>query len=747
MNSPSITSGRITMSRYSYVGLRLLAYLAFACALPGYAMAETVINDIAFTALPGDQVQIRVKADGKLPKPQTFNTDNPPRLAVDFSGVKSQLPKQAKNVGIGLARSIRTLESGGRTRVVINLDAAAAAKINTSGNEAIITIAGGSNNAIASASSRENNPGKKSPKGGSQIKKVDFRRGPDGSGRIILSLSDPKAVVDLRQQGSDVIVDVANTRLPPRLMRILDVTDFATPVQTIKAAPNGLNTQITITGAGQFEHLAYQADREYVVELKKLSQRELDQIAARDKVYNGDRLSLNFQDIEVRSVLQLLADFTGMNLVVSDTVSGNITLRLQNVPWDHALDIILKARGLAMRQKDNVVMIAPAEEIAAREKLELESQMQIQEIEPLRTEWYRLNFAKADDVAAILTGGTVKTSTGSDVSKSDGSKSKSTVDRSEENSLLSARGSITKDPRTNTLLIKDTETNLAMIREAIRKLDIPVRQVLIESRIVNANDSFSKDLGVKFGFGGKTNFDNGDTQAYLGGGLEGDMDTSAVAGPFVVTGSSSNENLMVNLPAASATSALNFVVGTVASNILRLELSAMQSEGRGEIVSSPRVVTADQHKATIKQGIEIPYEESTSSGATNIEFKEAVLKLEVTPQITPDDSIIMDLSISKDNPDYSRLVGNSNTPPIDTRSVDTQVLVNNGETVVLGGIFESTKTVTKNQVPVLGDMPYLGNLFREKLVTDENRELLIFVTPKVIKENLGRVSSRGSYGK
>jgi type IV pilus assembly protein PilQ len=407
-------------------------------------------------------------------------------------------------------------------------------------------------------------------------------------------------------------------------------------------------------------------------------------------------------------VLQLLADFTQLNLVVSDTVNGNITLRLQNVPWDQALDIILKTKGLSMRKKDNVVMIAPTEEIAAREKLELESQKQIEDLAPLRSEWFRLNFAKAEDFATLL--------------------------KKQDNPFLSERGSITFDTRTNTLLVKDTDAKLEDIRRLLKKLDIPIRQVLIESRIVIANDDFTRDIGVKFGASGKAG-DTTDSYQAVGGGLAGDM--AHVAGTFFENAAGSgNEALLVNLPATSPTGAINFVLGKVASHLIRLELSAMQSEGKGEVISSPRVITSDQSKAIIKQGVQIPYQEASSSGATTVSFKDAVLKLEVTPQITPDDQVIMNLIVNKDSPDFSRSV--NGVPPLDTREVQTNVLVDNGETVVLGGIFERTKSSNVNKIPVLGDLPYMGALFRQKATTDDNSELLIFITPKILKSNLAK---------
>jgi type IV pilus assembly protein PilQ len=430
------------------------------------------------------------------------------------------------------------------------------------------------------------------------------------------------------------------------------------------------------------------------------------------QVYEGERLSLNFQDIEVRAVLQLLADFTGLNMVVSDTVAGRITLRLQNVPWDQAMDIILKTKGLSMRRNDNVVLVAPTEEIAAREKLELESQQQIEELAPLRSELVQVNYAKAADLAALL--------------------------KSAENKLISERGSVSIDERTNTLLVQDTAAKLSEIRALVGELDIPVRQVLIESRIVIANNDFAKDLGVRFGFSG-TAVSNGNVGVF-GGGLAGNQDNTGVSGPFVTSDGAltgSNENLLVNLPqtlAAGSGGAANFILGKAGEYLLRLELSAMQQEGKGEIISSPRVITSDQNEATIKQGVQIPYQEATSSGATSVSFKDAVLELTVTPSITPDDRVIMDLLVKKDNPDFTRAV--LGVPPVDTRELTTSVLVDNGETVVLGGVFERTVAENAQKVPFFGDLPGVGFAFRQKQTQDENSELLIFITPKILKDTL-----------
>jgi type IV pilus assembly protein PilQ len=556
---------------------------------------------------------------------------------------------------------------------------------------------------------------------------------------VVIKLPSAETRVAVREQGSRVLVDLYDTSLPQRLFRRLDVTDFATPVSTVESRPRGRNVEVEIQTGGDFEHLAYQTDDLFTLEFRSLTPSEKEAAQRQKVVYSGDRLSLNFQDIEVRAVLQLLADFTGLNLVASDTVSGNITLRLKNVPWDQALDIILKTKGLSMRQTGNVIMVAPTQEIAAQEKLELESQQQIEDLSPLRSEFIQVNYAKAGELASMI--------------------------KSKDTNMLSERGNVTVDSRTNTLIVQDTTAKLDDIRKIVDRLDIPVRQVMIESRIVIANNDFARDLGVRFGISGSTgsgpkpirdpqtgevvNWTSGDTQLLTAGGLPGNLSTFNYQrggfGRSVETGApfnsaienpagSGNDALMVNLPVPTPSGAVNFLIGKVGSYLLQLELSAMQREGRGEIVSSPRVITSDAHQATIKVGQEIPYQSVSANQGTNVQFKEAVLQLDVTPQITPDDRIIMDLKVNKDAPDFTRTV--LGQPPVDTRSVETSVLVDNGETVVLGGVYEREKTYQREQVPWLGDIPVLGRLFKLEQRQDNNSELLIFVTPKILKGDI-----------
>jgi len=700
------------MSTVKQQAQRLLAWLTLlGLGVVSNAWANT-LKDVSFSAMPGNRVEVTLTLSEPISEPSSFSTDNPARIAIDLPGTTSEAPKVTP-VAVGAARSVTAIEASDRTRVVINLLSSVDHQIRTDGNQVRVTIGAGGGAGSMSAAPKASGSLSKvltSKTSGKAVNKVDFRRGTDGEGKVEIGLSDPSIVVDMSQQGQDIVLEFVGTSLPAELSRTLDVVDFATPVTQIVTRPSGGNTLMTISTEGQFEHLAYQADDVYTVEFRALTRAEVEQRRAELKVYEGERLSLNFQDIEVRAVLQLLADFTGLNMVVSDTVSGRITLRLKNVPWDQAMDIILKTKGLSMRRNDNVILVAPTEEIAAREKLELESQQQIEELAPLRSELIQVNYAKAGTLAALL--------------------------KSEENKLMSPRGSVTIDERTNTLLVQDTAAKLSEIRELVTKLDIPVRQVLIESRIVIANNDFAKDLGVKLGISGAKSLPK-DNVGIIGGGLAGDLDASALTGPFISSGGSENENLLVNLPqtlAAGSGGAINFILGKVGSHLLRLELSAMQQEGKGEVISSPRVITSDQNKAVIKQGVEIPYQEASSSGATSVSFKEAVLALEVTPHITPDDRVIMDLKVNKDNPDFTRAV--LGVPPVDTRELETSVLVDNGETVVLGGVFERTRSNNIARVPFFGDLPTVGVLFRQEQNQDENSELLIFVTPKILKDTL-----------
>lgn len=701
--------------------LALLATLFSFLGLAFDAVAATppanTLEAVEFSSLPGDRVQITLTTSGPAPQPLTFAIDNPARVALDFPGTKNKVTPRNQTIGIGMAKGLRIAETRERTRVVLDLVRIVPYETRVDGNKVFVIL---KDSATAAADSPAPTTGAMHTAAmagvpvdatAQGIRNVDFRRGPRGEGQIIVKLTSPSIPVDVRQERGNLVVEFHNAQLPANLERRLDVTDFATPVKMVDTFTQGKNVQMVITSTGEYEHLAYQSDDVLTIEVKQPEKKET--AIAQEETYTGERLSLNFQNIEVRSVLQLIADFTGLNIVVSDAVSGSLTLRLHNVPWDQALDIILKTKGLDMRQSGNVVLVAPSAEIAARERQEMEARKQVEELAPLRSEFVQINYAKAADIAALL--------------------------KAKENTLLSPRGNVTVDERTNTLLLQDTADRLEDIRRLVARLDIPVRQVLIESRIVIANNDFSRDMGVRFGATAvRKNGNNGivttsgrltGTDTTVNSALENIQNTGQ---PFPVEVPSLEDRLNVNLPVAG--NAGRIALAILGSDyLLDLELSALQAEGRGEVISSPRVITANQREARIEQGVEIPYQEATSSGATSTSFKKAVLSLSVTPQITPDDRIIMDLAVTKDS------VGGvyGGIPSINTREVATQVLVDNGETVVLGGIYEQERINSVEKVPVLGDLPGLGVLFRNKTETDNKSELLVFVTPKIIKESLG----------
>ena len=691
-------------------GIAFLTLLVMVSGWSSVYAAEpqplNALQEINFAGLPGDQVQITLKLSQPASIPASFTIDNPARIAFDLPATKSELAKRSQPIGIGPAKSITAVEVKGRTRVVMNLFEMVPYETRADGDQ-IIVVLGGSGTTTASAPSPARVPAATPSSSATRaVTDVDFRRGDQGEGRVIITLSDPSIPVDMRQEAGKIVLSLKNTNLPQDLHRRLDVTDFATPVKIIDTESRGNDIRMKISAIGAYDHLAYQSDNQFTVEIRETTKEEKEERRKQEFGYTGERLSLNFQDIEVRSVLQLLADFTGTNIVVSDTVAGNLTLRMQNVPWDQALDIVLKTKGLAKRENGNVMLIAPSEEIAAREKLELESQRQIEELAPLYSDFIQINYAKAAELAELL--------------------------QSEDSSLMSERGKVTTDERTNTLLIQDTAEKLEEIRRMVALLDIPVRQVLIESRIVIANNDFSRDLGVRFGASG--NSTNGDRFIVGGGTQPGNIDYGFTPG-FETPAGSGNDGLLVNLPVADPSGSLGLALGKIGSSLIQLELSAMQLEDRGEVISSPRVITSNQQEAAIQQGVEIPYQEATSSGATSISFKEAVLELKVTPQITPDDNIIMDLKVSKDN------VGEIffGVPSVDTRNVRTRVLVENGETLVLGGIYEQERGKQTERIPFFGSLPGVGWMFKTESKTDQKQELLIFVTPKIIKQGMAAV--------
>jgi len=696
----------------AFCGAAALAALAFSQSAA--AQGTVRLTAVEVQPMQGSTLQVRLRTDGVAPQPLTFTIDRPARLSVDLPDVALALDNRRVDVGAGGVDTIVAAEASGRTRVVFNLDALVPYSAAADGDSVVVTIgaaAASAAGAVASAAAAASSSG-----GARSITGVDFRRSPDGAGRVVVNLSDPATPASLRQEGNRVIVDFTGTALDEQWMKRYDVTDFATPVTSFDATRMGDSTRIVVNATGDFEQMAYQTDNMYVVEVKQRP-RVTAAVAAAEKQYTGERLTLNFQDIDVRPLLQLLADTSGQNIVVSDSVKGRVTLRLQNVPWDQALDIVLRTKGLDMRRKDNVILVAPQAELAAQEKAELEARKDIQELAPLRTEFLTVNYAKASEIARL-----VKSAGGG--------------------SLLSSRGNVTVDERTNTLLVQDTAENLTAVRSMVATLDIPVRQVLIESRIVIVNDDFSRELGVRAGFT-RVSDDVADLFAVSGSAQSTDtimgsaLDNLASTGnPFPVEVPFGNfDRYNVNMPVANPAGRIALSILDFDDFLIDLELSAAQREGRGEIKSTPRVITANQREAIIEQGVEIPYQESASSGATTTQFKKAVLSLKVTPQITPDDRVILDLTVTKDS--VGQLVPSATggfVPSIDTRNIQTQVLVRDGQTVVLGGIMETERRDAVSKVPLLGDVPVIGNLFKSKTKTNNRDELLIFVTPKILRE-------------
>jgi type IV pilus assembly protein PilQ len=702
--------------------LGALAAVLLIGSKPALAQEPTnKLQKIEVQTLPGQQLQLRLLLSGPAPEPLSFTIDKPARISLDLPDTGLALESRRIDVNSAGLATILAAEANGRTRLVLNLDALVPYTTRVDGNTILVTLGGQAPIATASASSAPPTARSSSSGGSRSISTIDFRRGPGGSGRVVIGLSDARTPVNLRQEGSQIVVDFSGAQLPKTLMKRFDVTDFATPVSTVDALRAADGARLVISAGGEFEQMAYQTDNQYTVEIKPVV--KVTGAVEEKKAYTGERLTLNFQDIETRAVLQLLADTSGQNIVVSDTVQGNVTLRLQNVPWDQALDIVLKTKGLDMRRQDNVIIVAPAEEIAAREKAELSARKDIQELAPLRTEYLQVNYAKAEELANLIGKGT-------------GSQS-----------LLSSRGSIGIDSRTNTLLVQDTADRLTDIRRLVATLDIPVKQVLIEARIVIVNDDFSRDLGVRAGFTYVDQKGSDGLLAISGSGQASNtivdsaltnLQDPANGTPLPVKVPTGDDNFTnrynVNLPVANP--AGRIALALLDSNyIVDLELSAAQAEGRGEIVSSPRVITANQKEASIEQGVEIPYQESSSSGATTTQFKKAVLSLKVTPLITPDSRVILDLQINKDSvgEEVASATG-GRVPSIDTRKIITQVLVNDGQTVVLGGILETEKRESETKVPWLGDIPGLNILFKSSRRVNNKKELLIFVTPKILRE-------------
>jgi type IV pilus assembly protein PilQ len=700
-------SHRIRKSAQVFVAVILATIVSSQC------FAANLV-DIKFSALPGDVTQMELIFDGQPPTPGGYTIEKPARISLDLPGTSSQLDSKYHKIGFGNARTATVVSANERARVIVSLAQLVPYTVEAQSDRLVVLMGktidasvqdAQPNQALANIdNSAGNNFGNSTS---SSVMNVDFRRGEQSDGQVQILLSNPKASVDIQQQGKKIIVTIENTVLPENMRRRLDVVDFATPVKFIDANMEGSNTVIYIEPDGQYDYLAYQADGVLAINVKPITKAEKEKLARSEFPYSGEKLSLNFQNIEVRAVLQLIADFTGQNLVASDTVDGGITLRLQNVPWDQALDLVLKTKGLAKRQMGNVLLVAPAEEIAAREKIELEAVKQVEELAPLLSEYVQLRYAKATDIASLL---------------------------NSESGLMSGRGTAVVDERTNTLLMKDTGDNLDKIREAIALLDIPVRQVLIEARIVIANTSVGEKLGIRWGGGGMK--DNGNNFVKFGA----SQTTLSETNQILIDRSNGDDPGDISFPDAYVvdlgvsdvgTSSLAVGISTF-DYLLDLELSAVETDGNAEIVSQPRVITADGQTASIQSGTEIPYQVASSSGATSISFKLAVLKLEVTPQITPDDRIIMDLKINQDSIGEVTAAG----PTIDTNALETQVLVENGETIVLGGIFRSEETFATTKTPFFGDIPLIGVLFRRTEHVESKAELLIFITPRLVKDTL-----------
>jgi type IV pilus assembly protein PilQ len=691
--------------RAAVMGAMTVVALA-AASFTARAADPVQLQSIDIQTLSGQQVQLKLHMSGPAPEPLPFTIDKPARIAFDLPNTTLALASRRFDVRSGGVDTVLAAEANGRARLVVNVDSLMPYTTKVDGNNIIVTLGqqpGADVGKPAVARSSSSSPGTPAERA---IRTIDFRRGSDGTGRVIVQLTDPRTPVNVRQEGQQIVVDFAGTTMPKNLMRRYDVMDFATPVQTVDAVRVDGSSRLVISSQGDFEQLAYQSDNQYTVEIKPSSKRTVG--AEEKKEYTGERLTLNFQDIDVRSVLQLLADTSGQNIVVSDSVSGNLTLRLQNVPWDQALDIVLRTKGLDKRRQDNVIIIGPTEELATREKAELAAHKEVQELSPTHTEFMQVNYAKVGDLSKLIKSGSGK------------------------DSMLSPRGSISIDERTNTLLVQDTSDKLADIRRLVQTLDVPVKQVLIEARIVIVSDTFERDLGARFGVSTAQQNGLGGLLAVTGNVQGSNQIVNSGLGTLPAT--TLDNRFQVNTPAANTNGSIGIsLLG--GSYLVDLELSAAQNEGKSETISSPRVITANQKQATIMQGVEIPYQESASSGATTTQFKDAVLKLKVTPLITPDNRVILDLDVSDDSvgQQVTSATGGS-VPSIDTRQIITQVLVNDGQTVVLGGILDTTKSKSANKIPFLADIPILGYFFRSTTDINNKTELLIFITPKILRE-------------
>ena len=689
-----------------------LAFSLVCLAVAPWATAQTTIDSVT-GSVQGGVEYVRIDLSKALEAvPAGFTIQSPARIALDFPGVSNAMGRSTVDVNEGNLKSVSVVQAGERTRVVLNLKQATTYKAEIQGKSLLVTLDPSSvaaRSAPPPTTFAENRTREVQP-----LKDVDFRRSADGAGRVVVTLPSSNVGVDIRQQGKALVVEFMKSSLSEGLRRRMDVADFGTPIKTVTTTQTGDKVRMVIEPQGLWEHSAYQNDEQFVVEVKevKVDPKKLTQGVG----YNGQKLSLNFQSIEVRSLLQVIADFTNFNIVTSDSVTGSVTLRLQDVPWDQALDIILQAKSLGMRKSGNVIWVAPKDEIATKEKLDLEAMTTVQNLEPVKTQSFQINFAKSAEIATQITGGA-------------GASSGSTTAR-----ILSSRGSVIAEPRTNQLFVTDIPSRLEQVQELIAKLDVAVRQVLIEARIVEASDTFSKALGVRLG-GSDLRAQNGGDGGYQLSGSDriafGTSYSNAVASS--VPGGSVNQTLSaVNLPVAgtaAGTFALS-IFNASANRFLNLEISAMESDGKGKVISSPRVVTADQKPAVIEQGTELPYQVASSSGATSIQFRKANLKLEVTPQITPEGSIILTLDVNKDTVGQLTPGGYA----IDTKHIKTEALIENGGTIVIGGIFTEDSSDGVDKVPFFGDLPVVGALFRRTTKSSTKKEMLVFITPRVLAD-------------
>ena len=700
-------------------------------AVPTVAWAQNAIQSITSSQQSGTEVVRIEMAQPLTAVPTGFSVQAPPRIAIDLPGVSNAMGRSSVEINQGNLRSVAVAQAGDRTRLVLNLKQASGYRAQIQGKTLLLVLDGASQ-AVASAAPPDQTaqfaPAQNTDT--QSLRDVDFRRGADGAGRVIVSLPSTQVGVDIRQQGQTLVVEFLRSTLPDALRRRLDVADFGTPVKTVTSFQNGDRVRMVVEPTGAWEHSAYQTDNQFVLEVRpvKIDPNKLTQGPG----FSGEKLSLNFQNIEVRALLQVIADFTNFNVVTSDTVTGTVTLRLKDVPWDQALDIIMQSKGLGVRKSGNVLWIAPKDELASKEQVDLESRKKIADLEPTRTQSYQLNYTKSEEVAKALSG---QASGGGGGGGSGGA--------AQATRILSPRGSVIFETRTNQLFVTDVPSKLEEIQTMITKIDIPVRQVLIEARIVEADDSFGRSLGIKLGStdlrglrGGVPGYGVGGNNYLTIGGNYSNVGVQTGQSPNTSTSylpDSQFINLPANTTAFGGTSAATFALslfGATANRFLNLEISALEAEGRGNIVSSPRVITADQKKASIEQGEDIPYQQATSSGATSVSFKKASLRLEVTPQITPEGNVILTLEVSKDSRGALTAAG----PAINTKKVNTEVLVENGGTVVIGGIFTQDEQTEVNKVPLLGDIPIIGYLFQNRVKSTRKTELLVFITPKIVTD-------------